>query len=286
MSCCIAGNCPPCETIKPVPSDVRTCFTKLPEHIKGSNKLKAAFLKGTQWDQGHAIKIGFYRDNNYTEHKATWCKECIEKNIVPLVNLKFIWDVDINQADVRITFDPALGAWSMIGKQALDQPTGPTMNLGWLDDETNYDFPEAKNTGAVIVHEFGHMIGMIHEHSRADAKLPWNCNAVYQSLGGPPNNWSKQMVNENVFEQIPVDQFNGSSYDPYSIMHYYFDPSYFCGAVKLPHNTKLSDLDKEWITKTYPTQATLAQKHKSYILIGLVIVVLIFAILFYLKFRS
>lgn len=299
MSCCINNNCPPCASPKNLPSNVRTCFTHTPgashllkshEKITGEKlqatrdtieKLRAAFLKGVQWDQGKTIKIGFYRDKNYSEHKAGWTKQVVEKYLSPLINLKFDWDAPIDKAEVRITFDPSLGAWSAIGTQTLDMTDGATMNLGWLDDDTNYDFEQAKGTGAVIVHEFGHLLGMIHEHSRADADLPWNCDAVYKSLGGPPNNWDKEKVNENVFEQIPTDQFNGSKYDPKSIMHYYFEPAYFCGNVTLPHNTKLSELDIEWISKMYGKGAEGRKKiNVLYIILAILVVLyLVFIVL-------
>jgi hypothetical protein len=241
------------------------------EKITGE-KLRAAFLKGVLWDQGRTVKVGFYRDANYSDYKANWTRQVVEKYLSPLINLKFDWDAPIDSADVRVTFDPSLGAWSAIGTQALNMTDGPTMNLGWIDDDTDYDFEHAKGTGAVIVHEFGHLLGMIHEHSRADASLPWNCEAVYKSLSGPPNKWDREKVNENVFEQIPTDQFNGSKYDPKSIMHYYFEPAYFCGKVNLPHNTKLSDLDIEWITKMYGGN----RPKKISLVILLIILVIIF----------
>jgi hypothetical protein len=267
MSCCITNSCGPCKNALPLSQDIKTCFATAPSpsqliqmnaqttgnKVQASSgnikKLQAAFLKGVKWPDNSTIKIAFVKDQNYTEANAKWTQETVEKYLVPLINLKFQWGVPIQGSHIRITFNPRGGAWSYLGTQNLSIPVvKETMNLGWLD------MPGEKGTGlgTVVIHEFGHMLGMIHEHSRADADLPWNCEAVYKSLAGPPNNWDKKKVDDNVFQQITEEQFNGSKYDPNSIMHYYFDPSYFCGNVNLPKNTSLSNLDKIWLQRMYP----------------------------------
>ena len=128
------------------------------------------------------------------------------------------------------------------------------MNLGWLDsyNKGDYDFEAAKGKATVVIHEFGHALGMIHEHSRSDTPLPWNCKAVYETLGGPPNNWNKQMVDGNVFDTESLSNLYASPYDPKSIMHYYFPDKYFMEPVGLPQNTELSCLDICWLRKMYP----------------------------------
>ena len=97
----------------------------------------------------------------------------MKKNIVPLVNLSFEWDVPLQNSDVRISFIKSLGSFSYLGTQALQQDKNSiTMNLGWTDqDVKSSDDPILAGTGVNIIHEFGHLLGMIHEHSRADAKI-------------------------------------------------------------------------------------------------------------------
>jgi hypothetical protein len=99
------------------------------------------------------------------------------------------------------------------------------------------------------------MLGMIHEHSRADSDLKWNCSALCDKLGTDANQWDWSTIQGNILEQYNSDAFNGSLYDPASIMHYYFPPEYFCDSKKLPQNVFLSECDKEWIQKTYPTSS-------------------------------
>ena len=63
---------------------------------------------------------------------------------------------------IRITFDPTLGNWSYVGALTSSvSPSAATMNLGWVLDSTT-DQPFEKG---VILHEFGHALGLTHEHS-------------------------------------------------------------------------------------------------------------------------
>lgn len=61
---------------------------------------------------------------------------------------------------IRIGFDPNGGSWSFVGKENNSvEPGKPTMNLGWLSgDQITID------EQSVILHEFGHAIGLGHEH--------------------------------------------------------------------------------------------------------------------------
>ena len=76
-------------------------------------------------------------------------------------NIKFTF-VATGEATIRITFDPTSGSWSYVGNEvALIKPNEATMNLGWIGSSSTDITATEKG---VILHEFGHTLGLMHEH--------------------------------------------------------------------------------------------------------------------------
>ena len=72
--------------------------------------------------------------------------------------------MDTQTATIRITFKASDGSWSALGtdckKEEWFRKNEATMNLGWiLQGQAN-----AKENKGVILHEFGHALGLDHEH--------------------------------------------------------------------------------------------------------------------------
>lgn len=62
---------------------------------------------------------------------------------------------------IRIRFDTKDGSWSYVGKEVEDIPKAEaTMNLAWVTSSEKLDDQES----GVILHEFGHTLGLMHEH--------------------------------------------------------------------------------------------------------------------------
>ena len=122
------------------------------------------------------------------------------------------------------------------------------MNFGWLEDDTADQEYER-----VVVHEFGHALGCIHEHQSPNEHLDWNVDAVYAQFSGPPNNWSKATINANILEKYSPNGISATIFDPQSIMLYQFPAELFNNHVATPLNTSLSDKDKALIAQMYPS---------------------------------
>ncbi|KAJ5609827.1 hypothetical protein N7528_009093 [Penicillium herquei] len=97
-------------------------------------------------------------------------------------NIIFKWKSRASQygdCDVRISFqEPGLHGrrwFSEIGTDALKitNQSQPTMRLTWYSN-TEHQF--IKRT---ILHEFGHMLGALHEHCSPDFPFQWNQQAIY-----------------------------------------------------------------------------------------------------------
>ena len=75
-------------------------------------------------------------------------------------------------------------------------------------------------TRRVVLHEFGHALGLIHEHQNPENAIVWNRDAVIRDLSGPPNNWSLPVIESNMFEQYAKAEVLGTPVDKDSIMMY------------------------------------------------------------------
>jgi hypothetical protein len=205
---------------------------------------KMAVIAGKKWAKGKTLGV-YFMDGSATqkarvkEHAMKWAQ---------FANLKFNFAAKKATAHIRISFNADDGSWSYIGTDSLGIPKSqPTMNFGWLRDDT--DDTEYER---VVVHEFGHALGAIHEHQNPKGGIQWNLPAVYAYFAGPPNNWTKEETDINVVGKYSVDQLNASNYDPNSIMLYQFDGALIKGGKPTKFNTRLSLGDKRFIKKQYP----------------------------------
>jgi hypothetical protein len=123
------------------------------------------------------------------------------------------------------------------------------MNLGWAT-ETASD-AELKR---VVLHEFGHAIGLHHEHLNPVGGIQWNKDAVYKDLMNPPNKWNKADVDDNLFEPLSKTQTNFTAFDPLSIMVYAISSKWTLDGYSVPETDALSDTDKKVVALYYPRQ--------------------------------
>jgi hypothetical protein len=168
-------------------------------------------------------------------------KRIIDERFSPIVNLNFVFIDDIKNADIRIDFVENEGCWSYIGTDCKN-PTykgESTMNFSWFDVNTT-------------IHEFCHALGMIHEHQNPKNNLiKWNLDAVY-NWAKSTQGWDKETTNLNIIEPAKIDEINGSEYDPYSIMLYFYPDELTIDNKGTNENLRFSPQDIIFLNKTYP----------------------------------
>lgn len=189
------------------------------------------------WINGSTLQVRFLEgttaQHNLVKEQAGWWTQH--------ANLNFEFN-NSPHAEIRIAFDPTDGAWSYIGTDAREIPlSAPTMNLGFTD-------------GGTPAHEFGHAIGLQHEHQNPQGGIQWNEDVVIQALSGPPNNWTRDQIEHNVLKKYSVDQIRGTEFDPDSIMLYFFPAEWTLNGIATKNNEILSMMDKDFIASAvaYP----------------------------------
>jgi hypothetical protein len=192
---------------------------------------------GTTWINGSTLNARFIggsaEQRAIAREQAGWWSQ--------VANLKFRFN-DAPNAEIRIAFDAADGAWSYIGTQSREIPLNqPTMNLGFLD-------------GGTAAHEFGHAIGLAHEHQSPHGGILWNEDVVIREMAKSPNFWDAETTRHNILRKYSVSQINGTAFDPDSIMLYFFPAEWTLNGIGTSANEVLSRLDKEFVAgaRMYP----------------------------------
>jgi len=89
------------------------------------------------------------------------------------------------------------------------------MNFGWLDDKLS-----DKDYKQVVLHEFGHALGLIHEHQSPATKIKWNKDYVYWYFR-EFHKWDSGTVDTNIFKEFEKTTIRHSTLDKASIMGYH-----------------------------------------------------------------
>lgn len=159
--------------------------------------------------------------------------------------MQFIFDQSPD-AEIRVSFIKGDGSWSFLGTQALAVPQDrPTMNFGWLYPNTSL-----VEYHRVVLHEFGHALGFVHEHQSPYLDIPWDYDKVY-AYYRKKDGWGKQTVDNNVLRRYSANEVDATEGDPKSIMCYLIDPIFLTDTtLVIGGNSDLSELDtkkaREW----------------------------------------
>jgi len=144
------------------------------------------------------------------------------------------------------------GYWSYLGTDtSLIDADKPTMNL----QAFSMDTAEAE-FHRVVRHETGHTLGFPHEHLREEIVNRIDRNKAISFFGQPPNNWSREMVIQQVLTPIAKSALIETELaDQHSIMCYALPAEIMEDGVGVPGGADIDTLDSQFAATVYPSKA-------------------------------
>jgi hypothetical protein len=214
----------------------------LPNSELDNSNNKGAIDKFKKWTTGQTITVKFLNGDAFLQQKVKQfaCQWMI------YANLKIMFVEPWQNADIKVGFkwNGDTGSYSQLGTncQKIDQ-NNISMNFGWFDSYTS-----DTEFSRTVIHEFGHALGLIHEHQQPLANIPWNLDALYNYHNG---SLTREQVDQNIVRKYNTNQTNYSTYDNLSIMHYAIPPGLTTNGYSVGWNTSLSNIDKIFIEQMY-----------------------------------
>lgn len=159
--------------------------------------------------------------------------------------MKFNPVTRMSDSQIRVTFEEG-GYSSAVGIEAMQGEYSQhyTMCLEGLDtlkDETEFR--------RVVLHEFGHALGLEHELQSPAATIPWDTAALYKYYWDHYQ-WKPDSILHQVLSKLENVYYTG--FDSTSIMIYAVPDTLTKGDYQIRWPTKLSANDKSEINKWYP----------------------------------
>ena len=193
------------------------------------------------WNNGQKIYVKFLSGSITLQNKI----KSFAKEWEKYANFSFVFIVNGN-SNVRIKLDSTGGHNSLVGTLANTVPQNEkTMNL-----DTS-DFISDQIIKRTVLHEFGHVLGLLHEHFSPISGISWNKKVVYSDLLLDLG-WDSSVVNQNIFQTYKLSYTNGTLFDKFSIMEYPIKLTWTYDGYSVSWNDNLSSGDKKLIGALYP----------------------------------
>lgn len=202
-----------------------------------------------RWKNGQTLQISFLNGSSTVQNKV---KE-YAMQWLSYANINFKWDI-FDQSDVRIGFkwNGDITSWSYIGTDSLNVSNNePTMNFGWIDENT------IESEYFIVLHEFGHMLGLIHDFQFASDSW-WNKKKIIDDLLHAKCGYNIEDIEYNIFKRYTRNYVNGDLWG--GIMFYIIPSEWILDGLKFTYSTTLNYEDQATIMWMYPFDTNKSNK--------------------------
>jgi hypothetical protein len=222
--------------------DASSLCTAIYEHDKG--RAPATWGQGRKKWSTMDLNVTFLGGSEKIRKKVIKCSRIWEETC----GIRFHFG-NKPDADIRIAFQCS-GHWSWVGRDNRNVPANKaTMNLQLTDWDTEDEVRR------VALHEFGHAIGLEHEHQHPQGNIKWNEPVVlkfYKTSQG----WDEKETRFQVIDRkSPGNDLVDTGFDPTSIMMYPIPAKLTTDGFSTKINSTLSENDKKWARNVYPPRS-------------------------------
>ncbi len=242
----LAADIPPCLTIHPdpilpEPAPLENDDGEVAHRVARGVVIKSAIWKhsetvANETDSTLILRVRFLGG---TDDEMTLVRQ-VAPEWSKYADVRFEF-VESDPSDIRVGFDPGGGNWSSLGKFAIGK--NKTMNLALRG------MRESRKQG-VILHEFGHALGLHHEHKSPTLPFEWNEDVIIEEIMRVWK-WTKDRIRLNILDKLSETQTNFTEFDPHSIMIYPIPNRWTIGDFEIDYATVLSEMDKQFIGEIY-----------------------------------